>query len=169
MKNIFKRLNNDQRGVTLIEILIVMGLLSTLLIVIATIFTSAVDVQQQSNSYSATNSSGRFIMQRLDWDISHASIVNTPSVLGTSSSNLNLTISGNSYNYVLNGNDLQLTDNIGTDNLNSNDVTVSGLNFQILGNSGGKPTIQYSFTLTSIVKNHGNSSVQSFTGTEGLR
>ena len=46
----------NQSGVTFVEMLVVMGLLGGLLVVMATIFTSAADVQQSSSSYSSTSS-----------------------------------------------------------------------------------------------------------------
>lgn len=148
-----KKLN--QRGVTLIELLVVMGLLSGMLVVMASIFTAAADVQKESRSYSATLSNGQFIMARLNYDIARASAITTPGSLGTSSSSLVLTISGNTFTYDLSGSNFQLSDNIGTDNLSSNDVSISALNFQELGNTGGKPTISYSFTVTSTASSAG--------------
>jgi type II secretory pathway pseudopilin PulG len=166
MKKYIHRLN--QKGTTLIEMLVVMGLLAGLLIIVASVFTSAADVQSQSKGYSSTLASGRFIMARLNYDISRASAVTTPSSLGASAPSLGLTIGGNTYTYALSGNDLQLTDNTGTDNLNSDDVTVSNVSFQELGNSGGLPTILYSFTLTGTVLSHGVATSQTFTSAAGL-
>jgi prepilin-type N-terminal cleavage/methylation domain-containing protein len=158
-----------QVGVTLIEMLVVMGLLSILLVVVATIFTSAADVQQQSDSYSATIENGRFIMSRLNYDIARASSITTPSSLGSSSPSLSLIIGGTTFSYALSGNDFQLTDGSGADNLNSNDVIVSNPSFQELGNPGGQPTILYSFTLTSVATSHGTPDTETFSSTAGLR
>ena len=168
MRYIFKRRLN-QSGVTLIETLLVMGLLSIMLVVLATIFTSAADVQQQSKSYSSTISSGRFIVARLNYDIAHASSVIVPSSTGVSGANLVIVVNGNNNVYSLNGNNLQLNDGSGSANLNSDDVTVSNLSFIELTNAFSKPTIQYSFTLTSIAKSHGTAVTQTFTSTAGLR
>jgi type II secretory pathway pseudopilin PulG len=167
MKKYIKQLNED--GVTLIETLIVMGLLSIMLVVLATIFTSAADVQQQSKSYSSTITSGRFIIARLNYDIAHASTITAPSAPGTTSPTLGLTISGTAYTYTLSGNNLQLTDGSGSDNLNSDDVIVSSPSFQELSNGNRKPTILYSFTISSVAKSHGSSNTQTFTSSAGLR
>lgn len=159
----------DQAGVTLIEMLIVMGLLSILLVVMATIFTSAADVQQQSRSYSATISNGRFIMARLNYDIARASSIVSPASPGASTSALELDIGGTDYTYNLAGNNLQLTDGIGTDNLNSDDVVVSNPNFEEVSGGGGLPTILYNFTLTSTALSNGSADTQTFTSAAGLR
>lgn len=107
-------------------------------------------------------------MARLNYDIARAASVSMPASLGATTSTLQLDIGGTNYTYALSGTDLQLTDGSGTDNLNSDDVLVSNLSFTELGNSGGEPTITYSFTLTSTVKSHGQADEHTFTSSEGL-
>lgn len=158
-----------QTGATLVELLIVMGLLSSLLIVVATVFTSAVDQQQLSRNYSSVTSNGRFIMARLNYDISRASAVTTPATLGSSSASLVMTVSSSAYTYSLSGNDLQLNDSSSTANLNDNTVKISNVSFQRFGNAGGKPTITYSFTVTGLSFTHNVNSAQTFTSTVELR
>lgn len=157
-----------QAGVTFVELLIVMALLGIFLVVLTTIFTTTLDVQSESESYSATVSDGRFIMARLNYDIARATAVTTPASLGSSAASLVMTVGGSTYTYALSGNNLQLTDSVGTANLNSA-TQVSSLTFQRLGNSGGKDTIRYSFTLTSTAQQDSGSSVQTFTSTAELR
>ena len=158
-----------QRGVTFVEILIVMGLLGIFLVVLTTIFTATLDVQTQSQSYSATQSDGRFIMARLNYDIARATAVTTPAALGGSGAMLVMTVSGSTYTYALSGNNLQLTDATGTANLNGGGTTVSNLSFQRLGNAGGKDTIRYSFKLTSTAVDKAGADMQTFTSTAERR
>lgn len=158
-----------QSGATLIELLLVMGLLSSMIIVVSTMFTSAIDQQQLSRNYSSVTANGRFIMARLNYDISRASAITTPATLGASSPSLAITVSSTTYTYALSGNNLQLTDGTGTDNLNDGTVKVSSLNFQEFGNSGGKPTITYSFAVTGLSFTHGVNSAQTFTSTVELK
>ncbi len=169
--NLHKLLENRSRqaGATLVELLLVMGLLSSLLVVVATVFTSSVDQQQLSRNYSSVTSNGRFIMARLNYDIGRASAVTTPASLGSSSASLVMTISSTTYTYSLSGNDLQLNDSTSTANLNDNTVKVSSLSFQRLGNVSGKPTITYTFTVTGLSFTHGVNSAQTFTSTVELR
>jgi prepilin-type N-terminal cleavage/methylation domain-containing protein len=175
MMYIFRRITKksleptDQRGVTLVEMLVVMGLLSSLLVVMATIFTSSADVLQQSKDYSATLSSGRFIMARLNYDIGQASAVDLPASPGTPSSTLELSVGSDTYIYSLSGGNLQLNDGSATDNLNSDDVTISNPTFTELGTSGDEPTITYSFTVTSTGVNNGSTDTETFTSSAGLR
>jgi len=158
-----------QHGFTLVEALVVMTLLAGFLMILTTLLTSAIDIQGSSESYSAVMTDGRFMMASLNYDIARASTVTIPSSLGGSSASLALTINGNTYTYGLSGSNLQLADPTGTDNLNSSGTTVSGLSFQTLGNSSGKATVRYSFTLTSTAHHSGISDVQTYTSTAGLR
>lgn len=157
-----------QRGVTLVEVLIVMGLLAIFLIILTSIFTATLDVQNQSKAYSAVQSDGRFIMARINYDITQSTSITTPTTLGVTSTSLVLTTATNSFTYALVGGNLQLTDNTGSANLNSGTV-VTNLSFTKLGNPGGKNTTRYSFTLTSTSKHSGTADTQTFTNTVGRR
>lgn len=161
--------NLGQQGVTLVEMLLVMGLLGIFLVVLTSIFTATLDVQNQSQSYSATISDGRFIMARLNYDIARATAITTPAALGGSGATLVLTVGGSPYTYTLSGSALQLTDATGTANLNGGGATVSNLNFQRLGNVGGKDTIRYSFKLTSTAIDKSGADTMTFTSTAERR
>lgn len=155
----------DQSGVTLVEVLITMGLLSIFLVVVATLFTTSVDVQLRSRGYAAVTNDGRFVLARLNYDIARASAVTTPASLGGSGSSLALTINGNTYTYAIANGRLQLTDTLGTDYLTGSDDTVSGLTFTKVGNTGGLEAVQYSFTLTSNGSDSGTTDTQTFSST----
>lgn len=154
-----------EQGVTLVEMLIVMGLLAILLVVIATVFTSAADVQSRTSNYSAIAAEGRFVMARINQDIARSTSTTTPATLGATSTSLIMVINGSTYTYALNTNKLQLTDGTGTDFVTGDDVTVSGLSFMRLGNTGGKESIRYSFTLTTTSQDHSGPDTQTFTST----
>lgn len=170
MKNILNCTKQiGQAGVTFIELLIVMGMLSIFLVVMATIFTATIDTQTQTQGYSATLSEGRFVMARLNYDIARASAVSTPSALGANSTSLVLTIGGNSYTYALSGTTLRLTDPAGTADLSDYNAKISALSFQKIGNSGGKETIRYSFTVTATAQQASGVQTKTYTSTVELR
>lgn len=166
---IFRRkLLRDQRGVTLIEMIITMGLLAGFMVILTGIFVSGIDVESQTSSYSALTGDGRTILARLAYDIHRASAINTPASLGGSGSSLDLTISGDSYVYAIDSGRLGLTVNSGSVNyLTSDKTTISSLNFEKLGNSGGQAAVRYSFTV-SADNNHTTES-QAYTSTTELR
>jgi len=144
----------DQRGVTLVEVLITMGLLSVFLVILTTIFTSSVDVQSQTSSYAAITTDGRFVLSRLEYDIRRASAITTPASLGGTDSSLVLTIDGDTYTYSVTSGRLQLDINGTADYVTSEQSTISGLNFQKLGTSGGTESVRYNSTLSSDSAHH---------------
>ena len=161
------RLNHS--GVTLVETLLVMGLMSGLLIVLATIFTASIDVQQSSSAYSATTISGRYIVAKLNYDISHSTAILSPNAPGATNNVLVLAANNTSYLYRMNNNTMQFVADARPYSLSSDDVIVSGISFKYYGDGIKSPMIQYTFTLSSVVKSHGTSDSQTFTGSAGLQ
>lgn len=156
-------------GFTLVELLIVMGLMSGLMIILTDVAVSSLDVQNESSATASVTQDGRYMLARLSYDIQRASSVTTPASLGASSPSLVLVVSGVTHTYTLNGTDLQLTNSLGTNNLNSSESTISGFTVQRLGNVGGKDTIKLSFTVTSKGRDDQGQRTQAFTTTVGRR
>ena len=98
---------------------------------------------------SSVEEDGRFILSRLAYDINRATSVSIPPQIGQTRSNLRMDIAGDTYEYSENARSLQLSNNFGTDIINSSETTVSNLSFQKIGNTGGKETVKFQFTLTS--------------------
>ncbi len=80
----------------------------------------------------------------------------SPSAPGQINATLNFTVNSINYIYSLNNGNVQLTNDKGTNNLNSIDTTVSDLQFTRIGAGTSMDTIRVNFTLTSkIKKNNG--------------
>lgn len=172
MKTIMKKLNNriiKERGSTLVEFMIYMGLLSAFLIILTNIFLSIVELKIDSESISSIEQDGRFIMARLSHDIHRASSITTPAAAGGSSSSLVIVIGGSNYTYQLNGTNLELTDAVGTARLNGSGTEISSLSFQRVGNPGGKHTIKVQFTVGSEADRLTGPQTKTFNFTSGLR
>jgi hypothetical protein len=73
----------------------------------------------------------------------------TPASPGLSSSTLTFKVNSINYTYATNSGNLILTNNNGTNNLNSIDTTISNLKFTRIGTGTNTDTIRVSFTLTS--------------------
>ena len=164
-------------GFTLIELLIYMGIMTILLTVLTQTFTSILDAQLESQSTSAVQQDGRFILARLSYDIhrvQNQDIV-SPSSLGQQTTSLQLTINGVNYAYSLNNGNLQLVNNLGTNNLNSSETTISSLTFKRLGNNSSatllspKNTLQIKYTVTSKVIRPNGPETKDFQTTIGIR
>jgi len=159
-----------QKGFTLVELLIYMGMLSIILVVLSQIFGSILDAQLESQSTSAVHRDGRFILSKLTYDVHRASSIVLPASLGASSTSLQLDISGIN-TYSLNNGNLELTDSLETNNLNSADTTVSNLTFTRIGNTvaNAKNTVRITYTITSKIVRPKGMETKDFQTTIGIR
>lgn len=152
-------------GFTLIELIIYMGLITTLLVITSQIFFAVLDVQTESEANSAIEQDGRFILARLSYDFNESTLITTPLNLGDTSVTLSLDNGTKIYentngNLLLNGSQL-----------NSTGTTISNLLFTRLGNSGvgKKNTVRISFRLTSTVLRTKGPDIKDFQTTIGTR
>lgn len=159
----------QQSGMTLVEILIVMGILALFLTVLTDILVTVVDVRTEADATSAVAEDGRYLLARLSYDIQRASAVTTPAALGGSGGTLVLTIGGIAHTYTTSSNNLQMTNNLGSINLNGDGTTVSGLTFHRLGNISGKDTVRVTFTVTSTTRDNQGFESETYTTTVGRR
>jgi type II secretory pathway pseudopilin PulG len=159
---------NRQMGVTLTELLVYMALLSIFLVVLLDIFTTTLKTKLSTESTSALNQDSRYIFAKLSSDIGNADSIITPT-LGATSGSLQLSSGGATNTYALSNGDLLLTSGGTSMKLNSLDTSLDNISFKNVGNVGGKPTIQVSFTVRSKVILAGVSPTQSVAATVGLR
>lgn len=140
---------STERGFTLVELLIYMGIFSILLLVLIEIFVASLSVQLESRGSSSVYEDGRFITSRIAYDIERSDSLSIPSNIGDEVNTLQVTTGGINYSYSLNGSDFEITDNLGTERLNSFNTNISNLKFKRLGNPNGKNSIKVSFTVTT--------------------
>ncbi len=161
----------DQRGFTLVELLLYMGIFSILLVMLFQIFASIFDVQLESKSVSSVTQDGLFIQNRLNYDASRTKSIVAPA-LGQSSESLSLFINNEVYTYSITNGNLNLSGTVsGTlGQLNSEDTSASA-SFTRLSDTAGKnhDTITVSYTLTSKTIKQGIPNVENFRATLGLR
>lgn len=160
----------SQKGVTLVELLLYMGLLAILLVIMTNLFVSIVELKLESDSTSAIEQDGRFIMSRIIYDINNADSITTPASPGASGGTLVLVNGSETLTYSLSGSNLQLNSSInGSANLNSSEATISGLSFQRLGPSGGRNSIKINFTVTSVTQRKQGTESKNYSYTVGVR
>lgn len=144
-----KEFKNKNKGFTLIELMLFMAMFSVILIVLSSLFSAIVEKQLETESVSAVENDSKFITSRLLYDISRADSITTPATLGSQSATLSIIINGVTFTYAIANGNLELTQGVQTNNINSVGTTISGLNFTRLGNSSGKHSIQVTYTITS--------------------
>ncbi|MFA5997425.1 MAG: hypothetical protein WC791_02940 [Candidatus Paceibacterota bacterium] len=99
-----------QRGVSLLELLIYVAILSGLVVVISNVFISLSKGRGQSEARSEVDSAVRYVTDLIKQDVKNASAVSVP-VLGTSSSTLSLTVGGVPVMYNVVGGALRRSEN----------------------------------------------------------
>ena len=170
-RKLFTRKKKTCIGYTLIELVVYIGILTLLLSVLSSIFSSIVNVQLESTSTSSVNQDGRYLLSKLLYDVKSATTIVTPAAPGDVTSSMQLTINSINYTYSLDANNnLQVVD--GSTGLpyvlNSYDTSVSGLTFTRVGNGGSSDDVRVSYTLTSRTLEQGDKrETQSFTTTLG--
>jgi prepilin-type N-terminal cleavage/methylation domain-containing protein len=167
MKNNFK----GQTGFTLIELLIFMGIFSILMLAMFQLLTSIFDVQLESQGSASVSADGRYILNRLAYDIKDATSVVSPS-LASQSSTLVISNGVTTKTYSLSNGNIELTNSTlgSTDQLNSVNTMVSSLSFLTLsGTDGVNKTVTVSFIINSKVIRRGGINTESFNTTLGTR
>ena len=170
----------NKKGFTLIELILYMGIFSSLLMVLVQLFGSIVTVNLESEATSAVSQDGRYMLNEMTYTLRQAKTYTLPDV-GTANAGSQLqftTAGGTTYTYALSTapagqQNLLISDGSTTQQLNSYGTKVSNVNFIRLEStpSTGTPkgTITVSFTLTSTTRESKGSQQQTFQTTIGGR
>ncbi|MBI2641879.1 prepilin-type N-terminal cleavage/methylation domain-containing protein [Candidatus Roizmanbacteria bacterium] len=157
-----------KKGVTLIEMLIYMGLLSIILFVLTDIFTSVVSIQLESESASSVDRDGQYITSRYLYDMQKARDVTLPANLGDTTDSLAILVGSDTVTYSNVDGSLVLTNNESPNALNSSDTFISDMNFTRYGNAN-RSAVKFSFTVTSKIRPKSGAQSRSYQITQGLR
>lgn len=171
---IFKNRNREgNRGFTLVELLLYIGIFSILVVSLFQLFTSIIDTQIESQSTSSVFLDGQYTLNRFKYDIERAKNIIGPSSPGEQRSTAKLSIDNTTYTYSLADGNLTLTNDVAstTGQLNSADTVVSNLSFTRLSDTQGKntDTLTISFRLTSNIIKRGGPKAENFKTTVGIR
>ena len=160
---------NYHRGFTLVELILYGAILMSFLVVLTSLFSSLIQMQLSSESHSSLALDSRYLFSRLSYDIGRASGISFPISTASSSSVLQLTIDGSIHTYARSGNDLFVTNPLGSIQLNSFDTSVTDISFLRLGNSQGVQSLKINFTLSSLITREQGTENRSFETTFALR
>lgn len=124
-----------QKGVTIIELIVYIGLLSIFMLVLVDVFVTILNAKLETESTSTLNQDARYIYSRLAYDVTNANSFTIPS-------SSQLSLNSGSIKYVLSGGDLLLN----SVKLNSLDTKIDSISFIKIAN-----TVQISFTIKSLI------------------
>ena len=165
-----KKITFKNKGFTLVEFLLYMGIFSIFLLITLQMFSAIFGIQLESEATSSAGTDGKYIVQRFTYDVNRASSISNPSVDGTPSDSLTLVVNGQNLIYsLISGNLILENETTGTiDQLNSSETSVSNLSFMKLDGSG-KDVVQMSFTLTSVTTQRSGKEVVDYKTSAGMR
>lgn len=123
----------NKKGMSLLELLIYIAILSGLMVVVSDAFISLSKGRGQAEARSEVNSAIRFVSERIKQDVKNASIVSTP-IFGTPASTLGMTVSGVPVVYDVLGGVLRRTENGVAASTTRNTVVVDTPTFTRLEN-----------------------------------
>lgn len=169
IKNLMSKIEN-QKGTTVVELLVYLALLSIFLLVLLDIFTTTLDFKLQTESSSALNQDARYILAKLSYDLYNSDGITVPATLGSTSGTLQISSGGTANTYALDSdNNLIVTRGGVSTKMNGLDTKILNISFKRLGTPGEKPTIQVLFTIESKIEIKGGSKTQDIQTTLGLR
>jgi len=166
-----KRLEKNQKGFSLIELILYMGILSILIVALFQLLTAIFDIQLESQTTSAVSTDAGYILNKLEYDISRADSINVPGV-GNQDQILELTIGSDTFTYSLLNDNLMVDENPAAtqDQINSFNTKVTSINFHRLSdNLGNLESVTIDFTLESEALRRGGVETESFRTTIGTR
>ena len=164
-------MTKTNKGVTIVEIILYVGLISIFIISLVEVFVTAANFKLESESASTIQSDSQFIFSKLMNDVMEADSISQPGTLGTTANSLTFSSGGVIYTYSLNIDGDLIRSRTGESlKLNSLDTKLTSITFKRLGNTGDPPTVQVNCDVESrITKQGGVVDTRSFQTTLGLR
>ena len=166
----------NNKGVTLIELILYFSLLSIVLLIAVDLMIRSSEFGLEANAKKNLQADANFINQRLASDIHRADDIDTPVNLGDFGSTLVLSIGNETHTYELVGNNLQYTKETPppvattqTTNLNSNLTTINSISFERIGNSNGNHTVKIIFEVEDLKGKKGGPIKKTFETVVGIR
>lgn len=158
-----------KKGVTIIELVIYMSILSVLLLFFTDMFATLVNKQLETESLSNVQQDANYLLSRFTYDFARASSVSSPASPGAPVGSLQLVIDTIPYSFTLSSGNVIEEHSGNQYNLNSSETTISNLSFQRLGIGNTKDVVQIKFDITSNVKQQAGYDVTHFSTTLGIR
>jgi type II secretory pathway pseudopilin PulG len=159
-----------QKGVTIVELIVYIGLLSIFMLVLVDVFVTILNAKLESESTSSLNQDARYIYSRLAYDVGNADSMTLPLNLGNTEGSLQVKTGNVTDTYSLDGSgNLNLYNGTTTMKLNGDDTTLTNLSFTRLGSPDEKPTVKVSFTIKSLVNLQSGEQSRTIDTTFGLR
>ncbi len=127
-------ITKSQRGFTLLELLIYMGLFSGLLTILSAFFISTLETQSDAATAANLDADSWYLMSRFQHDLYQANSIVSPSSDGETTGTLTLNFEDHQVHYLLSDDKIIIVEDDQSASLLSNSITASNLSFTRLGN-----------------------------------
>lgn len=164
-----KLLTRNSPGFSLVELLLYMGLSTILLVVLTALLVTNISVQLESQALTMVEQDGRYLYQRLAYDLYQASEIVTPANLGDTNNQLVLNVDGTNYLYQIINNQLYLSYDGNNYLLTSPDIQITQFEVTRIGNPDGKHAIDVNFEIESLIETTPENKSRQYQTTLGLR
>jgi|GEM_PF-2780936 len=125
---------HSSRGVSLLELIIYIGIVSFIMIIVSAAFISITTSSRNVELRAGVNSSMRFAMDKMVKDVQSASTLNVPATMNATSSTLSLVISGNTILYDVSSGGLRRSVNATPAIITPSTVRVNAIEFRRIEN-----------------------------------
>lgn len=163
MKSIKRITARDQRGFTLVELLVYFGLFSILLVVINSMFITTLEQQIQDLARSSLQQESEFVLAKLKYDIYNADSISVPTQAGDVSGSLEYTTDGVTNVYQLNTTQLEKSTNGEIFDVTSSRVDIDSIQFENQSATSLHQIIGFTVVISSIQDDGKTSSTRTIT------
>lgn len=153
-------IRHNQKGLTLVELLIYFGLFSILLVVINSIFISTLQVQTQQSSRSALQQEAEYVLAKLHYDLYNADSITMPANSGDVSEILTIEQDGESKTYWIDNQRLLLDDNSSSHSVTSGRIRVNSFTVQNVSATTTEQTVRFELQLETNIDDGSNPAVR---------
>lgn len=138
-----------KKGFTIVEMLMYIGLFSTVLLVTTQILISITDMYLESSATASLENNATYLSQKLQYDLLRSTRIMEPADPAVTGNRLVLQINGSDYIYEIQNQVLLLTAEDETNQLSTNDVNVSELTVKRVGDGTATDSARLDLTLQS--------------------
>lgn len=139
----------SRKGFTIVEMLLYIGLFSTILLVTTQILISITDMYLESSATSSLENNATYLSQKLQYDLLRSTRIVEPANPTITGNRLVLQINGSDFVYEIQNQGLFLTAEDETNQISTNDVEVESLVVKRVGNGTATDSARLDLTLQS--------------------
>ena len=162
-------MTKKNKGFTLIELTLYLGLLSIFLVFFSELLSTILNTKVRSEGVSLVQTNGNFILSKLAYDINQADAITSPVDFGVTTNQFELNKNGQLNSYTVDQGRLLINNGTNTAYLSDIDVEINNFYITKTGSIDGLQALSIGFTISSKVIDKTGVKESSFFTTVSLR